>query len=141
MDELTELAVAGATALVTQMVSDGRAQVRDRLVAILTRGSGDEEVVQGELETARAELVAAREAGDARAADDVLVEWRNRLRRTPRADPEVAAELRSLLDELERAADEQPRGNVYNAIDGGMHHGSVVQAQSIGILTIGEPCR
>ncbi|MFF1658795.1 hypothetical protein [Streptomyces sp. NPDC058255] len=135
MDELTELAVAGATALVTQMVSDGRAQVRDRLVAILTRGSGDEEVVQGELETARAELVAAR------AADDVLVEWRNRLRRTPRADPEVAGELRSLLDELERAADEQPRGNVYNTINGGVYHGSVVQAQSIGILTIGEPCR
>ncbi|MFD4624759.1 hypothetical protein [Streptomyces sp. NPDC058475] len=117
MDELTELAVAGATALVTQMVSDGRAQERDRLVAILTRGSGDEEFVQGELETARAESVAAREAGDAQAADDVLAEWRNRLRRTPRADPEVAAELRTMLNELEPAADEQPRGNVYNTIN------------------------
>lgn len=137
MDELTELAVAGATALVTQMVTDGWAQVRDRLAAIFARGSGtDEELVQGELETARAELVAAREAEDTQAADDVLAEWRNRLRRTLRAYPEAAAELRSLLDGLEPATAEQGNGgNVHNTISGGVQHSSVVQ---IGNLTVGE---
>jgi hypothetical protein len=45
--ELVALAAAGATALVQQMVTDGWGNVRDRVVALFSRGR-DEEVVRGE---------------------------------------------------------------------------------------------
>jgi hypothetical protein len=138
--ELTALAAAGATALVQQMVTDGWTQVRDRVVALFSRGR-DEEAVQGELEESRADLVAARDAGDEEAVADAKAEWRNRLRRALRADPEAAAELRALLDELTPSADDQPKGTVYNAITGGVQHGMVIQAHSVGDLTIGDTRR
>jgi hypothetical protein len=142
VDELTELAVAGATALVTQMVTDGWGQVRDRVVALFTRGrGGEEEAIQGELESARAELVAAQEAEDAQAVYDVQAEWRSRLRRTLRADPEAAAELRAILQELAPSPGDREQGSVHNTISGGVQHGTVIQAHTIGDLTIGEPRR
>jgi hypothetical protein len=129
--ELASLAVAGATALVTQMVTDGWEQARDRVVAFFTRGrEGEGEVVQAELEESRAELVAAREANDEEMAADVQAEWRARLRRTLRADPSAAAELQALLDEL-MPPDDQPQGNVYNTINGGVYSGTVIQAHTI----------
>ncbi|WP_308437842.1 hypothetical protein [Streptomyces capitiformicae] len=39
------------------------------------------------------------------AVADAQAEWRNRLRRTLRADPAAAAELRVMLDELAPATD------------------------------------
>ncbi|MGC5565281.1 hypothetical protein ACPYPG_20930 [Streptomyces sp. FR-108] len=138
--ELAALAAAGATALVQQMVTDGWGNVRDRVVALFSRG-GEEEGVRGELEESRADLVAARDAEDEDAAADVQASWRVRLRRTLRDDPEAAAELRSLLAEL----DPQPTGSatsaVHNSITGGVQHGTVVQAHTVGDLTIGEPWR
>ncbi|GGZ48553.1 hypothetical protein [Streptomyces bluensis] len=137
--ELTSLAVAGATALVTQMVTDGWEQARDRVVAFFTRGrDGEGEVVQAELEESRADLVAARDAGDEETAADVRDEWRLRLRRILRADPSAAVELQALLDEL-RPPQDQPKGTVHNTISGGVQHGTVIQAHTIGDLTIGEP--
>jgi len=142
--ELTELAVAGATALVTQMVTDGWAQARDRVAAFFARRRGDDEEaeqqsVQGELEVSRDELVAARDAGDEEAVADVQAEWRNRLRRTLRADPHAAAELRALLDELAPDSDAQAKGSVHNTISGGVQHGTVIQTGTIGSLTNREP--
>ncbi|MFD1657429.1 hypothetical protein ACFSL4_04060 [Streptomyces caeni] len=139
MDELTELAVAGATALVTQLVTDGRAQVRDRVAAFLARRRGDEEeAVRGELERSRSVLVAAREAGDAGTASSVQDEWRSRLRRTLRNDPQAVAELRSLLDELAPGRDTGAGGTVHSIISGGEQHGTVVQAHTVADLTIGN---
>lgn len=136
--ELTSLAVAGATALVTQMVNDGWEQARDRVVAFFTRGrDGEGEVVQAELEESRAELVAARDADDQETAADVRDEWRLRLRRLLREDSSAAAELQALLDELRRPED-RPKGTVHNTISGGVQHGTVIQAHTIGDLTIGE---
>ncbi|MER6124720.1 hypothetical protein ABT173_19155 [Streptomyces sp. NPDC001795] len=134
MDELTELAVAGATALVTQMVTDGWAQVRDRVTAFLARRrGGDEEVVQGELERSRADLVAARDAGDEETASDIQDEWRSRLRRTLRNDPEAVAELRSLLDELAPSPGATAGGTVNNnTISGGVYNHTVIQAGTVG---------
>ncbi|MGW0820536.1 hypothetical protein [Streptomyces sp. NPDC002845] len=136
--ELTALAAAGATALVQQMVTDGWTQVRDRVVALFARGR-EEEAVQGELEESRADLVAAQDSGDEEAVADVQAEWRNRLRRTLRADPEAAAELRTLLDELAPPADDQGKGTAHNhnTISGGVQHGTVIQAHTVGDLTIG----
>lgn len=130
--------MAGATALVTQMVTDGWEQARDRAVALFTRGrDGEGEAVEAELEASRAELFAAREADDEERAADVRDEWRVRLRRTLRADPSAAAELQALLDELRPPGDEA-KGTVHNTISGGVQHGTVVQAYSIGGLAIGE---
>ncbi|TGA90718.1 hypothetical protein [Streptomyces sp. MZ04] len=131
--ELTALAAAGATALVQQMVTDGWGQVRDRVAGFFSRGrDGEEDVVAGELEEARAELAAARDSSDAEAEADVLAEWRGRMRRTLRADPAAAAELRSLLEELSPGSGGERRGDVYNNFSGNVEHGVVIQSGSIG---------
>ncbi|MEU7580596.1 hypothetical protein AB0B50_23680 [Streptomyces sp. NPDC041068] len=146
--ELTALAAAGATALVQQMVTEGWTQARDRIAALFSRGSGgtgdaDEEVLVGELEEARAEVVAARDTGDEETAADVQTEWRSRLRRRLAADPAAAAELRALLDELAGAeGDGAPGGGITynntNHLSGGVYHGTVIQAQNIGRLDRGN---
>ncbi|MER5254760.1 hypothetical protein [Streptomyces sp. NPDC002855] len=132
--ELTALATAGATALVQQMVTDGWAQVRGRVAGFFSRGSeGDADAVAGELEAARAELVAAPEGEGEEVAADVLAEWRARMRRTLRADPAAAAELRALLDELMPPDAGQGRiGAVHNTIHGGEYHGTVIQSGTVG---------
>ncbi|MGW0532756.1 hypothetical protein [Streptomyces sp. NPDC003032] len=131
--ELTALAAAGAAALVQQMVADGWAQARDRVAGFFSRGEGPggaDDAVVGELDEARAELVAARETEDADMAADVQAEWRSRLRRRLAADPAAAAELRALLAELaSEGGGGEPRGDVtYNTISGGVQHGTVIQA-------------
>ncbi|MGW1022573.1 hypothetical protein ACWD4J_02465 [Streptomyces sp. NPDC002577] len=134
---MSALAAAGATALVQQMATDGWTQARDRAVAFFSRrrgGAGD--VVGGELEASRAELVAARGAEDQDAEADVQAEWRNRLRRTLRSDPTAAAELRALLAEWGPVPSAQRRGAVPDRTGGGAQHGTAIRARSGG-LTIG----
>ncbi|WP_328496994.1 hypothetical protein OHS59_32960 [Streptomyces sp. NBC_00414] len=138
--ELAALAAAGATALVQQMVTDGWGNVRDRVVVFFSRGR-DEAAVEGELEESRTDLVAARDAGDEDAAADVQASWRTRLRRTLRNDPEAAAELRTLLAELSLPSTVPATSTVHNSIRGGVQHGTVVQAHTVGDLTIGESPR
>jgi len=138
--ELAALAAAGATALVQQMVTDGWGNVRDRVVVFFSRGRDEAEPVQGELEASRADLVAARDAEDEEAADDVRASWRVRLRRTLRDDPAAAAELRALLDELSSPGlTASATSTVHNSIDGDVRHSNVVQAHTTGNLTIGQP--
>ncbi|MFD4633405.1 hypothetical protein ACFVYR_34010 [Streptomyces sp. NPDC058284] len=133
--ELAALAATGATALVQQMVTDGWTQARDRIAGFFSRGrGGEEDVLVGELEEARAELVAACDAGDEETADDVRTEWRSRLRRRLAAEPAAAAELRALLDELapSPAPDAQPGSVTYNnTISGGTYHATVIQAGTV----------
>jgi hypothetical protein len=131
------LATAGATALVQQMATDGWTSVRDRMAGFFTaRGAGTAEAVEADLESARAELTEAHLAdGDetaAQTAEDLRTEWRNRLRRTLRADPEAAAELRALLEELSPGAPARQTGDVRNVFNGGTVHGTVVQIGMIG---------
>ncbi|MFP3990596.1 hypothetical protein U9R90_24650 [Streptomyces sp. E11-3] len=138
--ELTALAAAGATALVQQMATDGWAQARRRMAAYFSRGRAeDEETVVGELEEARADLVAARDADDEEAAADVTAAWRSRIRRALRADPAAAEELRALLDELAPPATAQQMGDVHNTIRGGVQHGTVIQAGTVESLHLGDP--
>ncbi|MGR8011182.1 hypothetical protein [Streptomyces hypolithicus] len=146
--ELVALATAGATALVQQMVTDSWSHARGRVAAIFSRSASgtaaDEDAVEGELEVSRGELTAARDAGDEQTAADVEAEWRTRLRRTLVADPAAAAELRALLDELTRTSEAGAareagarEGDVHNSISGGVQHGPVVQAKTVGSLTFG----
>ncbi|MEV0437327.1 hypothetical protein AB0I84_15130 [Streptomyces spectabilis] len=134
--ELAALAGAGATALVQAMVGDGWAAARGRVVAFLGRRRGaEEDRVGGELDESRDELLAARDAGDTEAEADARAEWRNRMRRALRADPEAAAELRLLLDELGRGGDRG--GTVHNTISGGVQRGNVIQAHTVGDVHLG----
>ncbi|MFE2377151.1 hypothetical protein [Streptomyces sp. NPDC059398] len=132
--ELTALVTAGATTLVQQMATDAWSRTRDRVAAFLARRGGtDATAVAAELDAVRAELAAARREGDEEAAADVQGEWRMRMRRALLADPDAAAELRALLDELAPPAP----GSVRNSISGGTQHGTVVQAGNIENLRFG----
>ncbi|MDN3295350.1 hypothetical protein QWM81_15070 [Streptomyces ficellus] len=140
--ELVALATAGATALVQQLVGETWEQVRGRVTAFFARRAGtDPETVGAELETVRAELLAAEESGDEQATADAQAEarteWRARMRRTLQADPAAAAELRALLGDLMPALPAPvSSGDVHNTISGGVQHGAVIQAGSIGRLDL-----
>ncbi|MFE4646902.1 hypothetical protein [Streptomyces sp. NPDC056730] len=137
--ELMALAAAGATALVQQMATDSWAQARDRIVAYFSRRGGEEDVIEGELETSRGELTGAAGDGDEGIASDVEAEWRARLRRALVANPDSASELRAILDELAPDGGDQRVADVHNVISGGTQHGPVVQAGDVGSLNFGTP--
>ncbi|MEV3991743.1 hypothetical protein AB0J57_22805 [Streptomyces sp. NPDC049837] len=161
--ELVALATAGATALVQQMVGESWEQVRGRVVDFFARRSAtapgpesgstgpesgtsgpDPETVAAELETVRAELLAAEASGSEEATADAQsearTEWRARMRRTLRADPAAAAELRAILAELMSAPPPvvtARSGDVHNTVSGGVQHGGVIQAGSVGSVNLG----
>ncbi|MGA4842632.1 hypothetical protein [Streptomyces sp. G45] len=134
--EVTALAAAGATALVQAMVGDGWTHARDRVAAFLgRRRDGGEDGLAGELDEARAELTASR---DATVEEGLRVEWRNRMRRALRDDPEAARELRALLAELGYEGEGGARGGAaHNTISGGVQHGGVIQAHTVGDVHLG----
>ncbi|PSK74518.1 hypothetical protein C6W96_00950 [Streptomyces sp. CS149] len=132
--ELTALAASGATTFVGLMATEAWTQVRGRLVRFLGRGENDE-VIDAELEESRVELTAARADSDEETAADIEAEWRARLRRTLRANPEAADQLRDLLEELVPL---QPAGHtvsVTNTISGGTQHGPVLLGEKFSNLT------
>ncbi|MEV5594332.1 hypothetical protein [Streptomyces sp. NPDC052496] len=135
--ELATLAATGASALVQQMVTEGWTQARQRVAAFFARrrDGGEEEALEGELEVSRTELVAAQRNGDEDGAADVAAEWRVRLRRALRDDPEAAEELRRLLAELrpEEGARVEVR-EVHNTISGGVHNATTIQAGVVNNL-------
>ncbi|MFH9610679.1 hypothetical protein [Streptomyces sp. NPDC017448] len=127
--ELTALAASGATTFVGLMATEAWTQVRGRLARFLGRGE-DGEVVDAELEESREELLAAHRDGDEEAAADVAAEWRIRLRRTLRDDPEAAGELRAILDDLAPRRPDGPAVAInHNTIHGGRYHAPVIMAQ------------
>jgi hypothetical protein len=138
--ELAGLAASGAATLVALMVSEAWTQARQRVARFLTgRGGADAAPAEEELRVSRGELVAARAAGDEAAAADVEAAWRTRLRRTLRADPGAAAELRALLDELAPLAGGASSWVVHNTISGEVR-GVAVQSGNIhGGVHIGPP--
>ncbi|MFD7128980.1 MULTISPECIES: hypothetical protein [Streptomyces] len=132
--ELTALAASGATAFVGLMVTEAWTQARGRVARFLARGE-DVDVIDAELEESREELTAARAAADDEAVADVEEEWRIRLRRALRANPEAAGELRTLLDELSPLGAAAPEVSVTNSISGGTQNGPVFQGQTFSALT------
>jgi hypothetical protein len=138
--ELAGLAVSGATTVVGLMASDAWTQARERLARFFARGGGpgEEDAVSGELQLSQQELAAAD--ADADTAADIEAAWRTRLRRVLRDDPAAAGELRALLDELAPAAGTGPVDVVHNTVEGGVHHGPVVQGRDFtGDITFRAP--
>jgi hypothetical protein len=135
--ELVALATAGATALVQQMLTDTWTSARDRVVGFFSRGTADPESVGAELEAARAGLIDAQQSADEDTAADIQAEWRSRMRRALQADPQAAAELQALLDELAPSLPAEQAVEVHNTISGGTQHGPVIQTGTIGSLHLG----
>ncbi|MFD4170062.1 hypothetical protein ACFWQ1_07065 [Streptomyces albidoflavus] len=134
--ELAALAASGATSLVGLMVSDAWSATRGR-ARLFARG-GDEDQVAGELTAARDELAEADRNGDEEHRADIREEWQLRLRRLLRADPEAAAELRALLDEIAPAEPSAGGVVINNTVSGGTHHAPVIQVGQLGHGTFGS---
>ncbi|MFF8965858.1 hypothetical protein ACF1BK_24285 [Streptomyces globisporus] len=127
--ELAALAASGATTFVGLMATEAWTQVRGRLARFLGRGE-DDEVIDAELEESREELIAARRNGDEDGAADVAAEWRIRIRRALRDNPEAEQELRAILDELAPRQAAGPSVAInHNTISGGHYNAPVIMAQ------------
>ncbi|CAM5584947.1 hypothetical protein BOQ63_002325 (plasmid) [Streptomyces viridifaciens] len=101
--ELIGLASAAATALVGRLAADGWEQAKRAVVALWRRSgrANEAEVVAGELEECRSELLASGQSEEGQAAArEMAIEWRGRLRGLLAAEPALAEELRALLTEL-----------------------------------------
>ncbi|MER6166702.1 hypothetical protein [Streptomyces violaceorubidus] len=108
--EIAALAGTAGTTVVTLMVTNAWESARDGLVALWRRVQpARAETVGEELEAGREELLLARQAGDDEAEAGLAAEWQGRVRRLLLARPEVADELRTLLDELASALPEEPQ--------------------------------
>jgi hypothetical protein len=94
------LVLAAATALVTAMATDGWQQARSGAVALWRRVHPERvTAIEAELGEVRTELLAAREASDAPAEEGLVADWQRKLRRLLAEDPQLAGELRRVLDE------------------------------------------
>ncbi|MEU9131415.1 hypothetical protein AB0D08_25465 [Kitasatospora sp. NPDC048540] len=123
--EIVALATSGASTLVGLMVTELWTEARGRFASLFGRRS---EAVGEELEEVRRELLCADD--QAAAAVGAEAEWEARLRRALAADPEAAAQLRALLDELAPHQEPAPApGSVHNSITGrGVYNEPVIQA-------------
>jgi hypothetical protein len=94
------LVLAAGTALVTAMATDGWEQARSA-AAVLWRRVHPERVaaIEAELEEVRGEVLAARQADDQVAVEGLVSDWQRKLRRLLADDPDLAGELRRVLEE------------------------------------------
>lgn len=99
--ELIALASTAATTVVARLATEGWEQARRGVVALWRRAHPERaETVEAELTEARAELLSARGAGDEQTERALAEEWQGRIRRLLTAAPQLAGELRSLVEEL-----------------------------------------
>ncbi|MFD5437995.1 hypothetical protein ACFWJ4_38315 [Kitasatospora sp. NPDC127067] len=92
--------LAAGSALVSAMATDGWQQSRAAVVEWWRRRRPDRaDDVGSELETVRAQVLAAREQGDEDTEQALAGSWRLRLQQLLSEDPALADELRRLLDE------------------------------------------
>ncbi|MFD3796776.1 hypothetical protein ACFVAM_03350 [Streptomyces californicus] len=94
--ELTTLAQSAGVTLVGLMATDAWERARDGVVALWQRARPERaDAVAAELTHARDDL-----AADSGVGEELAAEWQGRIRRLLTERPEVAADLRALLDEL-----------------------------------------
>ncbi|MER6362408.1 hypothetical protein [Kitasatospora sp. NPDC001527] len=110
--ELTTLATTGATQLVGAIATDTWPAVKSGVLALWRRARPER--VAEDLEEAREQLLAAEESGADAAGLRVLLveEWQARLARLLVTHPELADELRALVDGLRASGGERPSGPV-----------------------------
>ncbi|MEV6217210.1 hypothetical protein [Nocardia sp. NPDC051833] len=102
---MDELIIAAGSALVTALTTQTWTQARDAIVGLWRHGDPEEaEEVGRDLERQRPGLEAAQAAGDTTIEAVLAESWQHRLRRLLQHDPELAVELRRVLDENLRPA-------------------------------------
>ncbi|MGW1712897.1 hypothetical protein [Streptomyces sp. NPDC002156] len=93
------LALAVGTALVSAMATDAWQQARSALTALLRRVRPEQaEQIDVDYTTARDRLLAALEAGADGIAPALETDWQFRVHLMLREHPEIAGELRRVLD-------------------------------------------
>jgi len=121
--ELATLAASGATTLVGLMVTDAWGQVRSRVTGLFRRGPSAR-AVDADLEESRQAALAAVAEGDLQGRADIEAEWRSRLRRLLLSDPEVAHDLRALVQDAATGPGAILGGHA--SISGGTFNGPVL---------------
>ena len=128
--EITALAGSAGTTMVTLMATDAWQRARDGMVALWRRVHPDRaDAVRAELDATRSDLLAARGAGDSLSEEELRGEWQGRLRRLLIAEPQIADELRRLLDELSPPGQDTPAPGTQVRLQArASGHGRVYQA-------------
>ncbi|MEU6973977.1 hypothetical protein ACIRYZ_36525 [Kitasatospora sp. NPDC101155] len=100
--ELTALAATAATTVVQLLATESWEKAKSAVGWLWGKVHPERAAaVVAELEETRGEVLTARESGDEQAEQELIGDWRRRLARLLReGDPQLADELRRLLDEL-----------------------------------------
>ncbi|WP_328724808.1 hypothetical protein [Streptomyces sp. NBC_00259] len=107
--EIAALASAAGTTIVTLMATDAWQRTREGITSLWRRFHPERvEAVAAELDAAHDDLLASHTTGDPDTERELAAEWQGRIRRLLTARPEVAEELRTLLDELDPRAATAP---------------------------------
>ncbi|WNI18143.1 hypothetical protein [Actinacidiphila sp. ITFR-21] len=126
--EIAALAASASTTLVTLLATEVWQRVREGAVALWSRASPERaEAVGAELDVSRADLLAARAAGDMESERELHAEWQGRLRRLMAAEPTAVEDLLRFMNELGSLAPapSAPRIQLRASASG---HGRVYQA-------------
>lgn len=100
--EITLLAGTAGTTIATLLATDTWNSVRNGVITLWRRVRPDhDEQIASQLDASRRDLLGARSSGDEEAEREIAAEWQGRIRRLLVAHPELVAELRSLLTELD----------------------------------------
>lgn len=118
-----ELIEEGAKVLTQEMVKGGWTVVQGWITRVFKGDETKKQKALDELEESRKELAAS--SGDSVSVEDVQEAWKVQLRRLLREDPQAAAELRALLDEVAPSGS----GNVTNIARD--VHGTLIQAGTV----------
>ncbi|MEU3306161.1 hypothetical protein ACWGSK_03450 [Nocardiopsis sp. NPDC055551] len=94
-DDAVELFEEGAKVLTQEMVKGGWTVVQAWVTRLFKGDAAKKQEALSELERSRADL-----EEDPTLLEDMQQEWKTRLRRLLREDPQAATELRALLDEV-----------------------------------------
>ncbi|MFF3878196.1 hypothetical protein [Streptomyces sp. NPDC001978] len=94
------LVTTSANSLVSLMTSEVWEQVKSGVAALFRRGRRAEGgAIEDELDESVRELRASLESGDQETQEELCQQWRGKLRRLIREEPELIVELQSLLNE------------------------------------------
>ncbi|MFF7690096.1 hypothetical protein ACFZB6_28615 [Streptomyces syringium] len=134
--ELAALAAAGATTLVSLMVTDSWTHARELVGRFLARTGSDAAAIS-DLDNARSQLLATDASENEQATSGVRAEWHARLQPLLEAGSLTSDDLRVLLTSLQRlaATSATRQETVRNDVNGGVQHGPVIQSGRITGLT------
>jgi len=135
MDVDALAALAGNT-LVSAVVSDTFEQVRQKLARMFGHGKPDAGI-ESRLDVTRQQLSAAAPEERERLRTRLAGQWQTRFADLLADHPEVAAELRALLSELQSCGADSG-GSVTNTISGSVVEGPVLMGRDFNDISIGS---